>query len=464
MSFIDWSIIVLYGVGLFIVIALTKRAKTMDDFAVGSRMVPGSIVFASLFATFIGPGFSMGLANNVAGDGLIWLLVFFAFSLQTLLIGYFIAPRLRAFENARTLGDIMGYRYGKATQFITGILSVALCTGLVGAITKASADIIYGFTGLPFMWAVLLSAIVVLLYSTLGGVKSVVATDVVQFVLLGLFVPVILIFIFVQHDASTLLDSIPSDAFTLTGHFSPAVLLGLFLAWLLSETLIPPLANRALMAKDAAQAKKGFLLSGGFSIIFFVICSGIGLLALGVLPAGTENYYLSAMQSYLPVGVLGLAVAAMISIVMSSQDSCLNAASVSFTTDILALLSPRYQQNDIALTSSRIMNVLIGVFAVIMAIQVPNVVEALMYCYTLWMPTIVLPLIIAVLKKNVHPYAGFFSMIGGGLATGIWELGFGNPYDVPSMLIGIAANQVVFWVIQSTMSNKSKCRYFQPLT
>jgi len=99
----------------------------------------------------------MGLANKAADKGYIWLIVFLAFSLQTILIGYFVAPKLRQFSKAYTLGDVMGYRYGKLVKVISGIMSVVLSAGFVGAIAKASGDIISAFTGLPFLIAVIIS-------------------------------------------------------------------------------------------------------------------------------------------------------------------------------------------------------------------------------------------------------------------------------------------------------------------
>jgi len=435
----------------------------MADYAVGSRQIPGGIIFATLSATFIGPGYVMGLANKAADKGYIWLLIFLAFSLQTILVGFFVAPKLRQFEGAYTLGDVMGKRYGRLVQLISGILSVLLCAGLVGAISKASGDIISGFTGIPFIWALLISIVVVLVYSTIGGIKSVIITDVIQFVLLSICVPLILVFMTSKHGFSGITKAIPETAKTLGGHFPPMTLLGLFLGFLLGETLIPPYTNRALMAKNAGSAKKGFILSGSFSITWFFVCASIGVLALSLLPNGTENFFLGAMQTYLPVGILGLVVAAMISIIMSSQDSCLNAASVSFSTDVLKLLSPKFQSDERALWSSRILNIIIGVLAVIIATQVPSVIEALLYCYTLWAPTIVLPLVIAVLKKNAHPYAGFTSILAGGVATAIWEWGLNSPGAIPSLLIGILVNQLAFWAVQMTVSGTPRNKLFQPV-
>jgi len=227
------------------------------------------------------------------------------------------------------------------------------------------------------------STAVVILYSTFGGIKTVIMTDVLQFIILTISVPLILIFMINHHGLSTLIVKIPETMTTMGGHFPIYTLLGLMLGFFLGETLIPPYVNRAFMAKDSAHAKRGFMLSGGFSIAWFFVCATIGILALVALPESAENPYLGAMKTFLPVGLLGLAVGAMISIIMSSQDSILNAASVSFNNDILATFSEKFQDSTTALKSSRWLNVAIGVVATIFALNVPSVVDALLYCYVI---------------------------------------------------------------------------------
>ena len=78
MEMLDSIVIVAYFIGMLVIVLMTRRAKTMEDFAVGGRQIPSAIVFASLSATIIGPGYSMGLANKAADSGYIWFLIFLA--------------------------------------------------------------------------------------------------------------------------------------------------------------------------------------------------------------------------------------------------------------------------------------------------------------------------------------------------------------------------------------------------
>ncbi len=463
MQIMDWVVIAAYVVVLTGVVVSVRRARSLEDFSVASRQIPGSIIFATLAATYIGPGYSMGLANKAATQGFIWLFIFFAFSVQTLLVGIFVAPRIQKFRNARTIGGIMGRRYGTFTQALTGFLTLALLTGFVGVMSKASADIISSLTGMPFIWAAILSTTVVIGYSTFGGVKADIASDILHFVILGIGIPLVLVFLIADKGLSPLISSIPPDLTSLRGAFPPAALVGLFLAFLFGETLIPPYVTRALAAKSPSDARRGFVLAAGFGIAWFIVCVSIGVLTRASAPIeSADNAFIYAVTTYAPVGVRGLVIVALAAIIMSSWDSLLNCASVSFHTDILSLVFPALRGPRAGLLSGRALNVIIGVGATLFAINVPGIVEALLYCYTLWAPTVVMPLIIASMRNKVSPFAGPAAIIAGGLAAAVWEWGLGVPWGLPSVVVGLAANQLAFWSVQLLVPNTRPLKGFVP--
>lgn len=446
MHTLDYVTIGVYLAVLVTVILMVRRARTIEDFAVGSRQVPGSIVFASLAANAIGPGYSMGLANKAAANGYTWFFVFLAFSLQTLLVGQFIAPRLRRFSKAYTIGDIMGYRYGSLVKYITGIISILLCAGFVGAIANAAGNIIHLVFGIPFLTGVIITTIAVVAYTTYGGIKVDIITDVLHFGIMAIAIPLIIVFMGREQGLTEMADRATRLVNTNGTSLGGMLLFGLVLSFFLGETLIPPYTNRALAAKNEQHARSGFIKAGIFTVCWFLVCASIGFLAAPDT-AGSDNVYLAAMKRYLPVGLYGLVVAVMVNIVMKSQDSLLNAASVSLNNDILRIYNKESRAKN-ALLITRLSNVIIGVVAVVFALNVPGVIDALLICYTLWAPTVVLPLIIAVVKKNVNPLSGLLSIAAGGIATAIWEWGYHNPASIPSLLVGVIANQFIFWLTE----------------
>lgn len=452
MLLFDWLIIVLYFLVLGAIILYARRARSMSDFAVGSRAMPAGIVFATLSATLIGPGYSMGIANNASQGGLVWVLIFLGFSLQMILVGLFIAPKFRKFENAYTIGDVMGYRYGKLVKIITGIISVVLLSGFVGVIARASGDILFAITGMNFVWAIVLSTIVVIAYSTFGGIKSVIITDIIQFIVLALSIPITILFLSDGLSVGKMVEMVPTDLLNVTETFPFWVFAGLFLSFFLGEMLLPPYATRVLVSKSSNEARKGFVLTGAFSAVWFFLCAVVGIFGIAMFPE-SNNAFVSVVKEALPVGLTGIAVAALFSIIMSSQSSILNSAAVSFNYDILSVFSKAFRSDQKALKTGRWLNIIIGVVAVSFAIHVPGVVEALLICYTLWAPTIILPFLIAILYEKAKPIAGLTAILAGGIATGIWEWGLHTPYGMPSLVVGVFANQIVFWIVQLAVAN-----------
>ena len=159
-----------------------------------------------------------------------------------------------------------------------------------------------------------------------------------------------------------------------------------------------------------------------------------------------DTVFLKTMEMYLPVGMLGLVLAAIFGIIMSSQDSCLHSASVAFSIDIYQTIRPEASDKTL-LAYSRYAVVAIGVIAVIFALLVPGLVQALLIVYTLWAPTVVAPLVIGLLWRGVPKACGMAGIVAGAAAAAIWEWNLGNPYGVPSLVAGLAANQLAFWAV-----------------
>lgn len=450
MNPLDYLFIGIYILLLAFVVLRSRFLKiTMSQYAVDNRTVAGYIVFFSLSASFIGPGYTIGIAEQGFIHGFNYLLILIAFSAQTLLVGYFIAPRLRKYEGAYTVGDIMGYHYGRNTRIITGIISLLFCAGIVGVIARVGGLLMQNFFGIPFVYGVIFITALVVIYSIFGGIKAVIKTDVFQFVVLSSIViifAIILLYRVHADDVSLSLFSGNFLEFSSSLRFEGTAFLALFLGFLLGETLVPPYTNRAFVSRTPNVAKKGFIMAGFFSLIWFMICLLIGVYARSMYPSiEPENAFMQVSLSVLPIGLKGLLMVALASIVMSSQDSYLNAASVSFVRDLLNPFKARISDHK-SLFAARVMTLIIGVLGIIFAINAPGIIGAIMINYTLWAPSIVLPLVMAILMPNkVTKPAGFFSVIAGIVTVLAWRFVFAVPFGIPEIVPGLIMNQVVFW-------------------
>lgn len=463
MQTLDWLLVGGYTFALLALVISVRRAKSLEDYAVASREMPGPILLATLAATFVGPGYSMGLAGKASQQGFVWLFIFSGFALQMFVVGRFISPAIQGFRTARTIPEIIGRIYGPATRCVATILTLSLLIGFVGVISRAAAELISGLTDLSITQAAIVSCLVVIAYSSFGGIKADILLDVLHFVLLGVAVPLLLIMTFVNGKEDTTLSDIVARAGDAMSVMTPLAVASAFAGFLLGEALIPPYVARALAARSPEDARRGFQLAALFGIAWFLVCASIGFMVAGIAPddAG-DGAFLYAMKSFLPVGMLGLVTVALIGIILSSWDSLLNCASVSFSVDLLPLFIRRGLGMRETLVSSQILSVVIGVGALTFALRVPGIVEALMYCYTLWAPTVVLPLAIGVLKRNISPYSGMAAIVVGAITTGFWEWGLDVPFEVPSLVVGVLANQGAFWLTHMLIRHRPTKGLFAP--
>ena len=119
-------------------------------------------------------------------------LALFGFSISTILIGRFLVPGVRRFRGSATVGGIIGASYGRAARALTGVFSFICCAGVVGAQMGAIGTVFNVLLGVPHRLGILVGCGIVLLYSTTGGLKSVIMADMVQFVMLAVGMPVLL--------------------------------------------------------------------------------------------------------------------------------------------------------------------------------------------------------------------------------------------------------------------------------
>lgn len=374
------------------------------------------------------------------------MLAFLAYSLQTVLVGWFVAPRLKRYRHAHTIGDVMEEHFGRAARLLTGILSVVLCAGILGAQALAIGTVVNATVGLPVTPSVIVGMAVVILYSTFGGLWAVIQTDMMQFVLLGILVPVTLL-IGVAHSGGVdqMLAAVPDTHRSALGDMGVLAFAGLFASFLLGETLVPPYAQRTFSTPDSRHARIGYVLTGIFSAFFFFITASIGLVALRLFPGiDAEAALPTVVMKLLPVGLVGLVVAALLAVVMSTASSYMNSTAVVLIKDIYQpFIKPNLQPRH-RLWLERVTTAIVGVLATLFAVSVPSIVDALLYSYSLWAPTIIIPLLGAVLFNSRSTTAAISAIIAGGAVTTIWTWALNEPSGVPGVLVGIAANLLVF--------------------
>jgi SSS family solute:Na+ symporter len=426
---------------------LTRRTKTFSEFAVGGRTVPATMIFASLAATIVGPGFSVGITSKSWDQGFMIYFVTVTFAVQTLLTGFLFAPRLAKERDCNTLGDFMRKRYGVFTHLLTGILSVGLCIGFTAVMGKIGGGILHSISGWPLPVCLVVVTGTTALLTFTGGLRATIATEAVQFSLKAIIVPVMLLLTLSKSSAS--LADLSAKASVLTAQAFHGMttwqLVGIAVSFALGEVLIPPYANRALAAKSVGASKSGFLFAGGFVIIWLAIVAALGIMAHGIIPADTkpDDVFVAIGRAVLPSGVFGLLLAALVAIVMASQESCLNSAAVAFVRDIVGVaVKPSEKTNLFLAKGSTLAIAAVAIFAAQFA---PSIIDGLLIIYSIWAPAMIVSLIAALFLKETKPLASWLSILGGTGASLSWQFA-NSPGEVPAILIGLAASILLFGI------------------
>lgn len=317
---LDWGLIVLYFVFLAAVwLRFFGRAHGALDYLLAGRRVTLPAFVATLVATWYGGilgvgeySYRYGLAN--------WLVFGVPYYLGALLFALLFAKRARESE-LFTLPDLLERHYGR-TPALLGAAAVFI-TSAPAAYVLMLGTLFAAMFGAPMLPCVIAAAVLSIFYIQRGGLRSVVITDQVQFVLMYLGFAIMVAFLFAKHGGLPFLGPrLPPTHFVWHGGNPPgAILVWYFIA--LSALVDPGFWQRAYAARDPKVAKRGVLWSIVCWAVFDFLTTTTGLYARAVLP-NLENPVFAFPELAtvtLPPVALGLFYLAMIATVMSTIDS-----------------------------------------------------------------------------------------------------------------------------------------------
>jgi SSS family solute:Na+ symporter len=436
-------VVAVYVTVLTFVAVRARAARRFTEFSLAGRTLPLALVFGSLAATYVGPGFSIGFVGKGFATGFLFWGMGLAYAVQNILVGLLIAPRLRSLKNCHTLGDAIGQRYDQNCQILAGVISVGLCAGFAAVMAKAGGDVLHDIFRLPHWSSVIIIVGVTALYTTFGGLRASVITDAFQFTAFAILLPATLLWVLGLHLAGGAATFAEQAAIATKSGLSstPTIeIIGLIAAFLLGETLIPPYANRALASKTTHVSRNGFILAGLFSIIWFMVMISLGIVARSIIinDPGEDYVLLNLVKLTVPAEGYALLLVVLVSIVMSSLDSLLNAGAVAFTEDIVKPFA--YLSDKAALNVGRCATIIIAAIAAAGAVAVPSIISGLLICYTIWAPAILPVLIIGLWlpPQRARGLAGILSM-GVGTIVAILLQFISWPTKVPAILVALGA-------------------------
>jgi SSS family solute:Na+ symporter len=441
--------VIVYVIVLAFVALRARVAREYEEFSVAKRILPLALVFGSITATYVGPGFSIGFVGKGFHSGFVFWIIGLAYAIQNITVGLLVAPKLRRLQGCYTLGDAIGQKYGRECQILAGIISVGVCMLLSAVMINAGKLVLHQMLGLPNWMAAFLLALVAGSYTTFGGLRASVTTDVFHFVLHALLLPPLLLYVLLFHYEGGAATFFQQAVHATTEGFrslSPLQLVSLVTAFLLGETLIPPYANLTLASKTVNVSRGSFILAGLFSTLWFMVMIALGIVArMTVAPDTAEDQVLiSLVKTIMPTVGYALLLVTLVSIVLSSLNSLLNAGAVVLTQDILRRFAN--VPDRVALRAGRGATILVAGLAATMAMFVPSIIKGLLFCYSIWAPAILPAFVFGLWLARPRPWAGALSMTIGTVVSVAFKWPFFSQAKIPPILPALACSLLAYAV------------------
>ncbi len=448
----------------------SKEAKqSNDDFLMASKSLGPVVLAGTLFAANTGGASTTGIATNVYTYGLSACWYVIAAGVGFVLVS-FIAPYFRKAQ-ANTVPEIISKRYGKASHIFTAFTSIAALFMATGAQIIATASIINVVTGVSFQTAAIITTAVVIVYTMVGGFKSVTAANLmhVLFITVGM---TIAMFIMVSNPAvggfGALFEKASQvsaeqggglDLLSMTKIGLPTVI-GYIAMYFMTFPTGQEIVQTYCSAKNGKAAMTGSVIAGVLSAVYAIVPAIIGLLAYTcidgyALGGAQKNALAEATIRFAPSIVAGLVLAAIVAATMSSASGNMIGTATMFTNDIFTPYINKGQKDDQKeVWISRVTMVVVGLVGLFVALTASNVISVMMGAFALRSAGPFAAFICGIFYKEVTQRAGFVSIVTGTIVAAVWIYVLHTPWGLSAMVPGgIAAFIVIFLV--SAMERKS---------
>lgn len=419
----DTSTLNLYIVGGFLLLNLIiglwagRGIKDIRDYAVGKRMYGVGVITITFLATYFEGDNIFNAQRSILSHGLIAGLGLIFSAIMFLYAAKWIAPRIVAYKDCYTLGDLMGVFYGKNGEIISGIIGSVYCIIILSIQVIALGRLCESLLGWSFEWSILVGGSVIIIYSSFGGIRAVTITDILQFTVFIILIPIIVST--VVNDAGGLVNifkNIPVDKMVIRGHEnSTYYIITFFCGWLMPGYFAsPPILQRMLMANSRESAKNILFISSG--IIIFVriavilACFAVLVLCPDIVPSD-GGAFIYVINNYFSPVAKSLSIVGILAILMSTMDSFLNSGGLLLSRNVFKPLLQRKNSQFNELKVVRYLTLFIGIFSLVVAMLGLEINFLAWLAYAVCITVIVVPLLMGLFKLKTDFKSFFIGLV-----------------------------------------------------
>lgn len=483
-GWLDWIILFGYGallLGIGWMYSFYQKSK--EDYFLGGRNANPIVTGISMYVSFFSAITYLAIAGEVIKYGPLMALTVMSAAPFIFIIGsYFLIPffmNLNVITAYEILEKPLGNTVRKVASVIFLTTRIVWMALLIYLASKAMVVMMGWGDQTIFMITVILGMITIV-YTTMGGLKAVLLTDVIQFAILLLGAVVTIGMVAVQFGGVG--ELIPK---TWVSHwpridvvnFNPYVRLTVFFAfintitWWVCTTGSDQMAiQRFLSTRNLKAARQSFAITQIGMVTMTVLLLFVGLAVMKfyatkphLLPSGidltvdADFLFPHFIANQFPMGMSGLVIAALFSASMSSLSSGINSTSSVIATDLWPNTLERVSGKN-TLTGIRIGSGIVGVLVVLLSLLIPaipgNIIEVTAKTNGLFIAPLFNLFAMALFVPNVRPFGVIMGSVYGLFAAftvGFWDVLTGNP---SWSFLWIAITSLIVSVASSLLFNK----------
>ncbi len=463
-NWFDYTILAIYFTLVIMIGVIARRAvATSEDFLLSGRSLPAWITGLAFISANLGAIEILGMAANGAQYGLPTVHFYWIGAVPAMVfLGIVMMPFYYG-SRVRSVPEFLLRRFNPATHLFNALTFALAAVLIAGVNLFALALIIHALIGWPTWLSIVVSALFVLAYITLGGLSGAIYNEVLQFfVIIAGLVPLVIIGLkdvggWSGLQAKVTHTKLGANAFsswsgTGVGHWTNplgdwiGIVFGLgfvlsFGYWTTNFAEV----QRALSAKDLSAAQRTPLI-GAYPKIFIPALTIIpGLIALVVIPklGGSKITYNDAipalMGKYLPNGALGVALAGLLAAFMAGMAANVSSFNTVVTYDIWQTYIRKGRRDRYYLNVGRVVTVVgivIGIGTAFIASGYNNIQNYIQLLFSFFNAPLFATFILAMFWKRTTPWSGIAGLAAGTIgAAAMHFAGYHIAYFYPHQVL-----------------------------
>ncbi|WP_432466139.1 sodium:solute symporter family transporter [Candidatus Cardinium hertigii] len=426
----------------------SRKITSLREYAIGNKNFATATLVATLLATLYGGGALMRTVQQIYNQGIYYIIILISDSISiwvwTLLI-----PRMGPFMYHLSTAESIGSSYGTWPRVLSALFGVA--RSIITIVTQINVITSTVTICIPNIDSYAITAaisLIFIIYSSLGGIRAVTFTDVMQFITFTIVIPFFTWYMYMHINRSPIeivacLKSSPKLQFDGLFHINCKFISTFMLVLaIIMPSGRPSMIQRIYMSSGVIQAKKVFYYTSIFNllIVSFIILIGL-FTVVSINHLTTEQIWPYIINQCPPILQASILIG-LIAMTMSTADSSLNSCSTMITHDLLANIYSKWNvlQKKHQLYIVKISSIVIGLLSMIIAFYCKDLFRLLCWAIQVSVPITAAPFLLAIFGFRGTTCTALIGMTTGALTILAWNKWIEPSINVDGSFLSMLAN------------------------